>query len=169
MKIRIVRLIALAMPWISLMSLSACSTSQMRPINDFNLIFSQSSKSSREPVLGQRWLITLSKKNGNEKIELIDLRKLRRVDMPGINRADSQPISISMSANGDRIAFIRQRADQTELLLYRRKLGILKRVDIEPKGVPRRVSLNATGTLLAVQVSRAGRWDVDLIRLGGRD
>ena len=35
----------------------------------------------------------------------------------------------------------------------------------EQAGVPRSVSLDGSGRLLAVQVSRNGRWDVDLIRL----
>ena len=40
-----------------------------------------------------------------------------------------------------------------------------QRLPLEPPGVPRSVSLNGNGRRLAVQVSRNGRWDVDLIRL----
>jgi hypothetical protein len=41
----------------------------------------------------------------------------------------------------------------------------VQRLPLEPPGVPRAVSLNADGRRLAVQVSRGGRWEVDLIRL----
>ena len=96
---------------------------------------------------------------------MIDIRSRTRVPLPGINRADSQPISVTLSANGERLAFIRQRADKTELLIYRRRLGTLQRIELTPKGIPRRVSLDGSGKILAVQVSREGRWDVDVIQL----
>ena len=86
--------------------------------------------------------------------------------MPGINQTDSQPISVSISANGDRLAFVRQRADKTELFIYRRNFGSLQRIELNPKGIPRRVSLDSSGRVLAVQISREGRWDVEIIRLG---
>ena len=147
------------------LGLNACSTSRIRPINELNGLFALSANSYREPSLGRNWLVTLANKNGKEKIELIDLRNRRSVNLPGINRSDSQPISVSVSANGERLALIRQRADQTELLVYRRNLGTIQRLELSPKGIPRRVSIDGYGRLLAVQVSRDGRWFIDLIRL----
>jgi len=38
-------------------------------------------------------------------------------------------------------------------------------VAMEPAGVPRRISLRADGRELAVEVSRGGVWQVDLIRV----
>jgi hypothetical protein len=38
-------------------------------------------------------------------------------------------------------------------------------IPMDPAGVPRRVSLRADGRELAVEVSRDGRWQVDLIRI----
>ena len=97
--------------------------------------------------------------------ELIDLRTRRPVPLPGLNRADAQPISLSVSGDGGRIAVVQQREDRTELVLYRRNAAALQRLPLDPPGVPRSVSLDGSGRLLAVQVSRNGRWDVDLIRL----
>ena len=65
----------------------------------------------------------------------------------------------------ERLAIVEQRQGRTELLLYRRSQAAVQRVPIEPAGVPRAVSLDAQGKRLAVQVSRDGRWPVDLIRL----
>ncbi len=152
------------LPIISLL-LIGCSRIELKPIYKFNNILSQSNESLREPNLGKRWLAALVNNKGKERIELIDLRSRRIVFLPGINRSDAQPISVSVSANGEIIAFIRQREDKTELLVYRRNLGTIRRIEITPKGIPRRVSLDGSGKLLAVQVSRKGRWDVDLIRL----
>ncbi len=150
---------------LTLLGLVSCRTSQIRPLNNLNGVFFQSENSYREPVLGSKWLVSLVNSNGKEKIELIDLRLRRKVNLPGINRSDSQPISVSVNANGDRIAFIRQRLDKTEILIYRRNLGTTQLIQLNPKGVPRRVSLDGSGRILAVQVSRNGRWDIDLIRL----
>nr|WP_320668363.1 hypothetical protein [Prochlorococcus sp. MIT 1307] len=123
------------------------------------------SNSYREPSLARQWLVSLVSYQGKEKIEMIDVRSRRRVALPGLNRADSQPISVSVSANGSRLALVRQREDKTELLIYRRSLGTLQRIELTPKGIPRRVSLDNTGRVLAVQVSREGKWDIEVIRL----
>lgn len=115
--------------------------------------------------MGNRWLASIASRNGRERVELVDLRNGQPVPLPGINQADAQPISVSVSADGNRIALIRSRNGRTELMLYRRGVGLLQRLPVEPAGVPREVSLDGSGRLLAVQVSRQGKWDVDLIRL----
>ena len=115
--------------------------------------------------MGQRWLASLASRNGRERVELIDLNNDTPVPLTGINQADSQTISLSVSGDGQRIALVRQREERTELMLYRRTASALQRLPINPPAVPRSVSLNGNGRLLAVQVSRKGRWDVDLIRL----
>ena len=153
------------MPLLLCFGLAACGREVMRPIQDLNSSLLQSASSRREPVFGRRWLASLSNYQGREKIELLDLRSRRPVPLPGLNRPDSHPISVSVSANGERLALVRQRGDQTELLLYQRSLGTVQRLELSAKGIPRKVSLDGFGRLLAVQVSRDGRWDVDLIRL----
>ena len=145
--------------------LSGCDRAALKPLPDLNAVIRQTANSHRDPSLGIRWLACLSNYKGKEKIELIDLRKRRVVPLPGLNWSDAQPISVSVSANGQRLALVRQRNGQTELLIYKRRSGSLQKLDITPNGVPRNVSLDADGRILAVQVSRNGRWDIDLIRL----
>jgi hypothetical protein len=38
-------------------------------------------------------------------------------------------------------------------------------IPIEPAGIPRGINLSADGRLLAVEVSRGGLWQVDLLQL----
>ncbi|MFL0769881.1 MAG: TolB family protein [Prochlorococcus sp.] len=150
------------------LGLTGCGQGSVKPIHGLNRALRQSASSQRAPQLGQDWLVTLASQRGREKIELLNLRNGRRpVPLPGLNRADAQPISVSVSADGERLALIRQRENQTELLLYRRSTGLVQRLEINPRGVPRHVSISGNGRTLAVQVSRDGRWDVDLIRLPG--
>jgi len=149
----------------TLLILSSCSTESVRPISGLNSRLASSADARRDPSLAQGWLATLSSRGGRERIELIDRRSGQPVPVPGLNRADAQPISISLSGDGERLALVRQRDGDTELMLYRRSVGILQRLELNPRGVPRQVSLDGSGKLLAVQVSRDGRWDVDLIRL----
>ena len=137
----------------------------MRPMYGFNNSIFQSSNSFREPSLGSKWLVALANYQGKDKIEMIDIKSNQRVPLPGLNRADSQPVTVGISANGERLAVIRQRADRTELLIYRRKVGSLQQIELNPKGIPRRVSLDSSGKILAVQVSREGRWNIEVIRL----
>ena len=149
----------------SLVLMTGCSSPRPTPRPDLNGLLRQSVNSRRDPSLGGRWLASLGQRNGRERVELIDLRDRSPVPLPGLNRADAQPISVSVSADGTRLAVVQQRDERTELVLYRRSVGTVRRLPLEPPGVPRAVSLNADGRRLAVQVSRGGRWEVDLIRL----
>ena len=149
----------------SILFLGGCLQGNMRPMPTLNNALFQFSSSYREPSLSNQWLVALTNSQGKDKIEMINIRTRARIALPGINRADSQPISVSVSANGERLALVRQRADQTELLIYRRRVGTLQLIELIPKGVPRRVSLDSSGRVLAVQVSRDGKWDVEVIRL----
>ena len=149
----------------SLAFVTGCSSPRPTPRPDLNGLLRQSVNSRRDPSLGGRWLASLGQRNGRERVELIDLRSRSPVPLPGLNRADAQPISVSVSADGQRLAVVQQREDRTELVLYRRNIGATQRLPLDPPGVPRNVSLDGSGRRLAVQVSRNGRWDVDLIRL----
>ena len=149
----------------SLVLVTGCSSPRPTPRPDLNGLLRQSVNSRRDPSLGGRWLASLGQRNGRERVELIDLRSRSPVPLPGLNRADAQPISVSVSADGQRLAVVQQREDRTELVLYRRNIGATQRLPLDPPGVPRNVSLDGSGRRLAVQVSRNGRWDVDLIRL----
>ena len=142
-----------------------CSQNGIRPMTRVGASLRRSAESRRLPSMGQRWLASLASRNGRERVELIALNNDTPVPLTGINQADSQTISLSVSGDGQRIALVRQREERTELMLYRRTASALQRLPINPPGVPRSVSLNGNGRLLAVQVSRKGRWDVDLIRL----
>ena len=156
-------------PWLTApvigLCLMSCGNSGLRPQPGISSALQRSADSRRWPSMGNNWLASIASRNGRERIELVDLRNGQPVPLPGINQADSQPIAVSVNAKGNRIALIRSRDERTELMLYRRGVGILQRIPIEPAGVPREVSLDGSGRLLAVQVSRQGRWDVDLIRL----
>ena len=149
----------------SLVLVTGCSSPRPTPRPGLNGLLRQSVNNRRNPSLGGRWLASLGQRNGRERVELIDLRNRSPVPLPGLNRADAQPISVSVSADGQRLAVVQQREDRTELVLYRRNIGATQRLPLDPPGVPRNVSLDGSGRRLAVQVSRNGRWDVDLIRL----
>jgi hypothetical protein len=72
---------------------------------------------------------------------------------------------VAVDSSGQRLAVVRQLEGRTELVLYRRSALGLERIAMQPPGVPRRVSLRADGRELAVEVSRDGLWQIDLIRL----
>ena len=147
-----------------LVLLIGCSAPRPQPRTDLNGLLRQAG-SRRDPALSQRWLVSLTERGGRERVELIDLRSRQPVPLPGLNRADGQPIDVAISADGERLAVVEQRQGRTDLLLYRRRQAAVQRVPIDPPGVPRAGSLDAEGKRLAVQVSRDGRWQVDLIRL----
>ncbi|MBC1261887.1 hypothetical protein FQK07_11550 [Synechococcus sp. BSF8S] len=144
--------------------LGACGGTPLRPLPAINQRLEQTG-SSREPSLSGRWLALISGRNGRERVELVDLELNRPVPLPGLNRPDAQPLSVSVDAAGERVALVRQRDGRTELALYRRSRQSLQPLPLEPPGVPRQVQLSADGRVLAVQVSRGGLWQVDLIEL----
>jgi hypothetical protein len=72
---------------------------------------------------------------------------------------------VGVEAKGERLALVRQLEGRTELLVYRRRLMGSQVISMNPPGVPRRVMLRADGRELAVEVSRNGHWQVDLIEI----
>jgi hypothetical protein len=145
-------------------ALAGCLPPQARPLLPINRQLEQNG-SSREPALAGRWLALISGDGGREQVQLLDLERGIQRPLPGLNRGDAQPLSVSVDARGERLALVRQRGGRTELLLYRRSQGLLQPLPIEPAGVPRRVQLRADGRQLAVEVSRNGLWQVDLLSL----
>ena len=120
---------------------------------------------NRDPALSGRWLALISGRGGREQVLLLDLERQQPIDLPGLNRADAQPVSVSVDAAGERIALVRQLEGRTELVLYRRSVQSLQPIPMVPSGVARQVQLQADGRQLAVQVSRGGIWQVDLVQI----
>lgn len=144
--------------------LSGCMGSVPLPIGPLNRQL-ESLGANRDPSLSGRWLALISGKSGREQVVLVDLERQLPLPLPGLNRADAQPLSVSVDGAGDRIALVRQLEGRTELVLYRRSLQSLQPIAMVPSGVPRQVQLQADGRQMAVQVSRAGLWQVDLVKI----
>jgi Tol biopolymer transport system component len=144
--------------------LSGCMGAMPLPIGPLNRQL-ESLGANRDPSLSSRWLALISGKGGREQVLLVDLERQQPLPLPGLNRADAQPLSVSVDGAGERIALVRQLEGRTELVLYRRSLQSLQPIAMVPSGVPRQVQLQADGRQMAVQVSRAGLWQVDLVRI----
>jgi hypothetical protein len=144
--------------------LSGCLGSVPVPLNGFNQQLEQAGN-SREPALSDSWLAVISGRGGREQVLLLNLARQRPVPLPNLNRPDAQPLSVAVDNAGEHLAVVRQLEGRTELVLYRRSLGTVELLPMQPPGVPRQVSLRADGRELAVQVSRNGLWQVDLIQL----
>lgn len=119
--------------------------------------------SQREPSLSGRWLALISNRQGRNRVELVEVDQQRPVPLPGLNRPDALPLSVSVSADGDRLAVVRQLEGRTELVLHRRAFMSSEPIPMVPEGVPRRATLRADGREIAVEVSRGGVVQVDLI------
>jgi hypothetical protein len=144
--------------------LSGCMGSMPLPIGPLNRQL-ESLGANRDPSLSGRWLALISGKGGREQVVLVDLERQQPLPLPGLNRADAQPLSVSVDGAGNQIALVRQLEGRTELVLYRRSLQSLQPIAMVPSGVPRQVQLQADGRQMAVQVSRAGLWQVDLVKI----
>jgi len=121
--------------------------------------------SHRDPSLSGRWLALIANRNGRDQVELVDVERQRPVPLPGLNRPDALPLSVGVDGAGERVAVVRQVANRTELVLYRRGLMSTETIPMAPAGVPRRAALRADGREMAVEVSRDGRVQVDLIQV----
>jgi hypothetical protein len=147
-----------------LLTLSGCMGEQGRPLPELDRALEQAG-SGRAPSLGDEVLALISGRGGREQVVLVDLRSRRPLPLPGLNRPDAQPLSVASDSRGERLALVRHRQGRTELVLYRRSLASLEAIPLQPDGVPRRVSLDPEGRSLAVEVSRDGLWQIDLISL----
>jgi hypothetical protein len=145
-------------------SLAGCGGSMPRPMGEIDQLLLQAGGQTA-PALAGRWLAVINSRGGRERVELIDVEARAPVPLPGLNRADAQPLSVGVDAAGQKLAVVRQIEGHTELVLYRRALMGTERIAMQPSGVPRRLQLSADGRQLAVEVSRNGQWQVDLISI----
>jgi hypothetical protein len=143
---------------------TGCMGPLPRPLGGLDRQLDQAG-AGRAPSLSGRWLALIARRGEREQVLLVDLEARGPVPLPGLNRPDAQPLAVAVDGGGERLAVVRQLEGRTELVLYRRSALGLERIAMQPPGVPRRVSLRADGRELAVEVSRDGLWQIDLIRL----
>lgn len=144
--------------------LSGCMGEMGRPLPELDRAVEQAG-SGRTPSLGETVLALISGRGGREQVVLMDLRSRLPIPLPGLNRPDAQPLSVASDARGERLALVRHRQGRTEVVFYRRNMASLEPIPLQPDGVPRRVALDPEGRTLAVEVSRNGLWQIDLITL----
>lgn len=142
--------------------LGGCGSGPPQPLHGLNDQLRRSG-SGQSPAVGIGWLALIGGQGGRDQVRLVDMERSLPVTLPGLNRPDAQPLSVSVDARGERLALVRQLEGRTELVLYDRRTQSLQPLPINPAGVPRRVNLSADGRILAVQVSRGGLWQVDLL------
>ena len=142
----------------------ACTADMPRPLPGIDRQLDPAG-AGQSPSLAGRWLALIAARGERQEVLLVDLEGLGPVPLPGLNRPDAQPLAVSVDGGGERLAVVRQLEGRTELVLYRRRAMAVERIPMQPAGVPRRVSLRADGGELAVEVSRDGLWQVDLVRL----
>ncbi len=147
--------------------LHGCYSLSFRQLYGLNSFLYKSFGSIDQPSLGVDFLGMLSNYNGREKIALLDLKTRRALSLPGINRFDFRPISLSISADGNKIAFITEVSDQIKLFVYTKKTGSLQPLYLSSKGIPQKLSMDGLGSLLAVEFVREGRTLVDLVKIPG--
>jgi hypothetical protein len=143
---------------------AACAADMPRPLPGVDRQLEQAGAGS-SPSLAGRWLALIAARGERQEVMLVDLEGQGPVPLVGLNRPDAQPLAVSVDGSGERLAVVRQLEGRTELVLYRRRALAVERIPMQPAGVPRRVSLRADGRELAVEVSRNGLWQVDLVRL----
>lgn len=152
-------------PALLALGLGGCLADQPRPLDRLNRQLEASAASSRAPSLSGRWLALISSRGNREMIDLVDLDRGQPVPVPGLNRADAVPLAVSVDGSGRRLALIRQREGQTEVVLHRLDAGLSNPIALKAAGVPEQLALSADGRILAVQVSRQGHRQIDLITL----
>ena len=148
-----------------LLLLSGCQGLRLQPLMGVNTRLSTPGD-DRSPSMARQGVVWIAPgPAGQHQVRWFDLARGMGGPLPGLNRPDAQPISVSVDAKGSRIALVRSLDGRTELLLYNRKLASVRPLMLVPAGVPARVALSADGQQLAVQVSRGGRWEVEVMRV----
>lgn len=158
------RALQLALPSLLAATLTGCASGLPAPVAGLEGPLAAVAP-NRSPSLAGRWLALIGERNGRDQVLLIDVERKLPVPLSGLNRPDAKPLSVAVDASGERLAVVRLIEDRTELVLYRRALGGVERIAMQPAGVPHRVALRADGRELAVEVSRGGRWQIDLIAI----
>ena len=146
----------------SCLLLGGCEGQGLQPELGLNPRISQPGDDSSPSLAatGMAWIAP-----GSAQVRWLDFSTGFGSPLPGLNRPDAQPISVSVDSAGKRFALVRSLAGRTELLIYERNLALLRSIGLVPAGVPAKVAISGDGRVLAVQVSRGGRWQVELLDL----
>lgn len=144
--------------------LGGCMGSMPVPMGGLNQQLEQAG-GNRNPALGVGWLALIQQRGSRQQVVLLDLKRQLPVPLPGLNRADALPISVSVDGSGERLALVRQLEGRSEVVLYRRALMSLQPIAMGPAAIPTAVQIRADGRQLAVEVSRDGQWQIDLVDL----
>ncbi|WP_341880618.1 hypothetical protein [Synechococcus sp. UW140] len=148
-----------------LLLLAGCQGQGLQPEMGLNPRIAQPGDDSSPSLAatGMAWIAPAP--NGHQQIRWLDFASGLGAPLPGLNRPDAQPISVGVDRLGQRFALVRSLEGRTELLIYERNLALLRPIPLLPAGVPAKVALSGDGRVLAVQVSREGRWQVEVINL----
>jgi len=151
--------------WLFLLLLAGCEGQGLQPEQGLNprLVQAGDDSSPSLALAGIAWIAPAA--NGHQQVRWLDFSTGLGAPLLGLNRPDAQPISVSVDRFGERFALVRSMAGRTELLLYERNLAIMRPIPLVPAGVPAKVALSGDGRWLAVQISREGRWQVEIINL----
>ena len=96
----------LALPLLALpLLLSGCFGGNLRPLPGLNQRLAQLG-ASHDPQLSGRWLVLIAGRQGRQQVQLLDLERGLPVPLPGLNRADSQPISVAVDQQGERLVVV---------------------------------------------------------------
>jgi hypothetical protein len=158
------RLIQVLASTAAVLALTGCLGGAPRPLGAIDAMLERSGP-TQNPSLAGGWLAVIVRRGGRDQVQLVDIERLAPVPLPGLNRPDALPLAVSVDQRGDRLALVRAIGGRTDVVLYRRRLGSLEPIPLQPSGVAGQVSLSADGRHLAVEVRRDGLRQVDLIRL----
>ena len=75
-------------------ALAGCAP-PLRPLGPLSKVLQQAGV-NHAPALSDRWLALISGRQGREQVLLIHLQTRRPVPLPGLNRPDAQPVSVSL-------------------------------------------------------------------------
>lgn len=110
-----------------------------------------------------RYLAFASDRNRSRDIFLYDLQQKRLIDLPNLNRLDSNQDQPALSADGRLIAYVSNERGKTDILVYDRQTQRSQLLTSGARGSVRHPTITGDGRYLAYETSQLGQWHIAIV------
>tara|TARA_B100000700_G_C14857089_1_gene766781 strand:+ start:498 stop:998 length:501 start_codon:yes stop_codon:yes gene_type:complete len=150
---------------LNLFNVDAISAASGQSIYSLDSYFRSNWVEIKNPTIVQNYMVGIIDYLGKGRIRLYDLKRKKIIPMPKLYSMNLNPISVSVSLGATKIALINSQEGNNQILVFYRKRGFLRRVNINSDLIPVKVIISASGEFLAVEVQKDDLRQLNILQL----
>ena len=111
-------------------------------------------------------LVYTSDRNTKRSVYLYDLKRRRRIRLPGLNQPGSMQSQADLSADGRYVVYRSEQLGKSDIYLYDRLSATSRNITQNFIGEVRHPCISGNGRFISFEGNRAGQWDIEIYDRG---